>query len=241
MLEVAFCADRRERGTLFLDERRMRSFTRLVPTSISIIRREKPERLPVETLIEDAFARSYGSSIASHYPNLMSVHDAHGNVLAAVGFRLAAEETLFLEQYLSQPVELVLKQATALSIPRHELVEIGSLASSGKGASLFLFVALAAYLRQRGFTYAVATATDSMKRAFEFFGFAPIELASADRNVLADRGASWGSYYEKHPKVVAGAIAPSFGRLERFLPAERNGDLGRVFSHAFMPFEEAAL
>jgi hypothetical protein len=241
VLEVAFRADRRERGTLFLDARRMRSLTRLVPASISITRREDPERPPVEALIEGAFARTYGSKIASHYPRLMSVNDADGKVLAAVGFRPAAEEALFLEQYLKQPVEFVLRRATGLFVSRSALVEIGSLASSGNGASIFLFVALAGYLRQHGFTHAVATATDSMQHAFDFFGFELIELAAADRAALSDGGASWGRYYAKNPKVVAGAIAASAARLERFLPPEHNGDLDRVFSRTLHSLKDIAV
>ncbi len=240
MLEVAFRADLRERGTLLLDTRRLRSLTRLVPKAISLTDRHHPQRPAVEALIQSAYSRVYGSTITRHYSNLMSVHDEADNALAAVGFRAAADEPLYLEQYLKRPVEVALEEATGCFTPRAQIVEVGSLASVGKGASVFLFVGLAAYLRQQGFAYAVATATDALQRAFDFFGFDLIELGAADRDSLFDTSASWGTYYARKPRVLAGAIAPSFSRLERYLPARHNGDLGHVLSTNARPPEGTA-
>jgi Thermostable hemolysin len=67
------------------------------------------------------------------------------------------------------------------------IVEIGNLVSIGRGASLFLFVALAAFLHRNRFTYAVATATQSLGRSFDAFGFESIELGQASPQVLRQR------------------------------------------------------
>lgn len=230
MLEVAFRSDLCDRGTLLLDTRRLRSLTRLTPRAISLIDRRHPQRRAIEALIEKTYERVYGSQITSHYANIMSVHDESENALAAVGFRSAEDEPLYLEQYLKRPVEVALAEAVGSSVPRKRVVEIGSLASVGRGASLFLFVGLAAYLRERGFTYAAATATIALQRAFEFFDFDLIELATADHAALIDTSTSWGSYYTRKPRVVAGAIAPSFSRLERYLPAQHNANLSELFA-----------
>ena len=230
MMQVEFRGQQGLRGALYLDADRIRNLTRLVPAFISITSPFDHARPGVEGLIEETYRRAYGSRISKHYPSLMSVHDEDERTLAAVGFRSAADGSLFLEQYLDEPVEHALSAVTKEDVCRDEIIEIGSLASAGRGASVFLFVALAAYLKELGFRFATVTATDSLRRAFEFFGFEPITLGAADCAALADSGASWGSYYAHNPQVMAGAIAPCFSKLEQFLPAERNCGLPHLLT-----------
>jgi hypothetical protein len=101
----------------------------------------------VEAFIRAVYVRSYKADIAVSYPILMSVRDAGGTILAAVGFRYAKEEPLFLENYTGAPIEQVLRT------PRERIAEIGNLASAGGGASIFLFAALASYLNFKGIDY----------------------------------------------------------------------------------------
>ena len=243
MLEVSLHADREERGSIFLDTQRMRSVTRLVPTAISVNRRgtAAPCREQTERFVEEAYARCYGSIIAQHYPTLMALHGEDGGIIAAVGIRTAAEESLFLENYLGRPVQDALRTATGLRVARKKIVEIGNLASNGKGASIFLFVTLAAYLKQQQFSHAVVTATDVLRQAFAFLGFDPVPLAAANPQALPDGGASWGRYYERDPRVLAGAISPCFARLERFLPPEHNTDIDGLFARLSGASEELSL
>lgn len=230
MLSVAFqdCAE--NSGSLFIDSARMRNFTRVIPNSIHLTTCHSPHRRDVERLVEQTFANSYKSRITRHYPFLLSVHDNEQNVLAAVGFRLAATGPLFLEQYLPGSVEDAINVVSRAKVQRSQVVEIGSLASSGRGASIFLFVALAAYLHQQGFTFAVATATETLRKAFKFLRFDLSELAIADRSALTDGGDAWGSYYDSDPVVVGCPISQGFGRLERFLPAAQNKQLTSLLS-----------
>jgi hypothetical protein len=230
LLEIAFNSDAQVRGTLFMNRERVESLTRIVPSTIALTRQFLPDRSRVETFIEDIYAHSYRSLIAQHYPTLMNVHDDFGQVIAAIGLRRADEGPLFLENYLNLPVERVVEDAVGTPVRREDIVEIGNLASAGKGASVFLFVTLAAYLRQQNLAYAVVTATRSLRRSFALFGFDFVELASADPSVLPDSGASWGSYYKNDPKVLVGAILPGFSRLEPYLPLAHNSDLDRLFT-----------
>jgi hypothetical protein len=239
LLEIAFNADAEIRGTLFMDRERVEVLTRLVPSTIALTHRCLPDRSRVEAFIEDIYARSYRSLIARHYPTLMNVHDECGSVIAAIGLRPADEGRLFLESYLKQSVETVISEAIGFPVPRDKIVEIGNLASAGKGASVFLFVTLAAYLRQQGLTYAVVTATKSLRGSFALFGF-EFRLATADPAVLPDSGASWGSYYRNDPRVVVGAIQPAFAKLEPYLPIEHNGDLARLFARLH-PYHSASI
>jgi hypothetical protein len=232
VLEVAFSSNARAAGTFRLDTSKIQNLTRLGPRSISITPRIDKSRRDIERLIEVAFAERFGSKVTQHYPVLMSVHGDDGGVLSAVGFRAAADEPLFLEQYLDGSIEASLSRHLGTPVTRDKIVEIGSLASAGSGASIFLFVALSAYLRARGFSHAVATATKSVRRVFQFFDFGVVELGTARRCALGDHGADWGSYYEHDPKVVAGAIGIGADRLRRYLPAVENDGLFEMFAGA---------
>jgi Thermostable hemolysin len=230
MLEISFNSDALVRGTLFMDEQRIRRLTDLLPSGISLTQGFGPDRERVEYFIESTYRREYDSVIAHHYPTLMSVYDSFGTVLAAVGLRMALGEALFLEQYLAQPVECSVGQALGKSVGRAAIVEIGNLASAGKGASVFLFVALAAYLREQDLAVAVVTGTKALRRSLASFGVEFLELGRAEPAALPDHGASWGRYYQRDPRVIAGAIDPAFARLEPYLPAEHNGNLKLLFA-----------
>jgi hypothetical protein len=230
LLKIAFNSDAEIHGTLCMDRDRVAGVTRLVPATIAVTSSFLPDRNRVESFIRDVYRRTYGAAITSHYPTLMNVHDAAGNVMAAIGLRRANEAPLFVESYLSQAVEDHLTAATGAPVERREIVEVGNLASAGRGASIFLFVTLAAYLRQRNVAYAVMTATKSLRRTFALFGFDFMELADADPDRLPDNGYSWGSYYRNDPKVIFGAVEPALARLEPYLPVAANADMNRLFS-----------
>ena len=113
-------------------------------------------------------------AISVQYGSLMSVRDDAGRIVAALGFRSAGHGPLFLEQYLPAPIEII------LGIPRHQIVEIGNLASSGGGASSFLFAALSAYLHHNGFKQAVVTGTDALEKRLRKMGLKPARHAQAN-------------------------------------------------------------
>lgn len=191
----------------------------------------KDERRRVERFIEDAYAEAYGSRIQAHYPTLMSVQDEAGVIYAVVGFRPASEERLFLEQYLSAPVEAVLSQRLDVAVQRDHVVEIGSLASSGQGATVFLFAAMAHHLQHQGLRFAVATATEELRRIFNKAGLGALQLARADPGRLEDGGGAWGAYYQSDPVVLAGSVAAATGPLDHFSEAAPVGRAVRTRLH----------
>lgn len=195
---------------------RLRRLPTLSPKVIHISDPHCQERRRVEAFVEEVYAKAYGGKIISHYPTLMSVQDADGRIFAVVGFRLAAEENLFLEQYLDHPVETEICRRTGSITPRSQVVEIGNLASDGRGATVVLFLALAEHLRAQRLDYAVATATSELRGIFGRAGFATVELAQADRGRLPDAGAAWGSYYQQAPVVLAGSISAACPPLKTF-------------------------
>lgn len=184
-----------------------------------VIRFDDPhqaERRRVEAFIEDSYASAWGSQISVHYPTLMSVQDEKGEIYAVVGFRSAAEEPLFLEQYLDAPVESALTTLLGVAVGRGAVVEIGSLASNGRGATIFLFAALARHLLASGAEFAVATATDALRGIFHRAGLGSLKLATANPDRLIDHGLSWGTYYRADPEVLAGSIRAACEPLDRF-------------------------
>lgn len=187
--------------------------------SSSVIRFDDPrtsERRRVERFIEDTYAQAYGSRVQAHHPTLMSVQDEAGVIYAVVGFRHASEERLFLEQYLDGPVDAVLGEAIGAPVDRAHIVEIGGLASSGQGATVFLFAAMARHLEREGLRFAVATATGELRRIFNRAGLGALQLAKADPRRLEDGGGAWGAYYNADPVVLAGCIAAATGPLDHF-------------------------
>ncbi len=211
LLEVTMMNDGARVGSLRFDADRVRRFTSVEPRVISIHHQFRPERKRVEAYIEATYAEVYDGKIRAHYPTLMSVQDAHGEIHAAVGFRLACDEPLFLERYLDEPIERALAAAMDADVERTDVAEIGNLASGSAGASLFLFMALARHLDQVGCEYAVATATRQLRRTFGRVGFPTLRLTTADPARLGEEARDWGGYYERDPEVLAGAIAPARG------------------------------
>lgn len=200
-------------GTLSLNEALWTGRLSARPSVVSILPFFTRERQAVEDFIINTYAKAYGANIGVHYPTLMSVRDEQGNILAALGFRYAKDEPLFLEQYLKCPVEHI------LGVERNGITEIGNLASAGGGASLFLFAALAAYLNNKGQSHAVITGTSFIEKRLRAFGLKPRRLANADPSLLLSQNEDWGSYYDTDPHVLAGEIKAGYVRLQKVMGA----------------------
>lgn len=213
MLNLQYDEDGLHTGFLSLKRDGFLARLKAQPKIVSIVGSFTKDREIVEDFIRDIYARSYDAAIRVRYPVLMSVRDENGKILAATGFRLAAEEPLFLEQYLSAPIEDMIKT------PREHIVEIGNLASDGGGASLFLFAALSAYLNYKGYTQAVVTSTEMLERRFRQMGLRPQRHAKATPALLSGNGENWGTYYESQPHVVSGSVEEGYKRLQRQLGA----------------------
>ena len=198
----------------------MRGLTPLAPVcTLAAHAPGTPERSAVEAFLESAYHRAFRGAIQSHYPTLLSLQDHRGEIQAAVGFRLASEGPLFLEQYLDAPVEHLLPPLTGEILSRVQIAEIGTLASIDAGASLRLFQALARRLDAEGCTHAVATATRQLRRLFKRIGFSTEILSAADPARLGPAAAQWGGYYDREPEVRAGAIAAALPLLDSLLDA----------------------
>lgn len=201
-------------ASLYLNTQRVSRVSKLTPRIVNITRQHTVERDRVEQFIKGIYQQKYHATISVNYPVLMSVRNDNNEILAAVGFRFAKQQTLFLEQYLDRPVE------ACLPSQRSEIVEIGNLASAGKGASIFLFAALASYLDFHGISYAVITGTNYLHHYFDKIGLNPVQLAEADISFLTEGHEDWGSYYDQKPRVLAGNVQTGIKKLNRLFGAK---------------------
>lgn len=224
MLHIVLKSDEGYEQALDFNSQRLKHYTRLSPKTISISGIFSPERRRVERFIEKKFCESYGATISSHYPVLMSVRDENDSILGALGFRYAKDEPLFLEKYLPGSIEEAHFRVTGEYKERQNFVEAGNLASLGDGASIFLFTAMHAYLLQHGFDRIAVTATDFLHRYFLVLGLKPNVLGAADQSLLPDGGASWGSYYDSNPRIITGNMEDTFARLKRHLKLSFSGE-----------------
>jgi hypothetical protein len=176
-----------------------------------------PGRGEVRRFITQIYARHYGARLTRFMPQLVSLQ-ANGRICAAAGYR-SAREPLFLERYLSQPIEQVLTAVTGMRIRRREIVEVGQFVSARAGQGRRLLVALGHHLAEAGFNWAVLTATAEVRVLLQRMGLAPLTLIDANPARLGADAAAWGSYYAHAPKVLAGDLAGALARIDRREPA----------------------
>jgi hypothetical protein len=163
------------------------------------------QRAAVEDFIRKVFAQRYGADVRHFAPMLVSLRDG-GEVVAAAGYRGAGGAPLFLERYLSAPVESLLASAAPERPARHGVVEVGHLAASRSGEGLRLIALLGAHLAARNLQWGVFTITAELRHLFIRLGVTPLALGTAQAAALGDDAAHWGSYYEHEPVVLAGHL-----------------------------------
>ncbi|TKV69739.1 hypothetical protein FDP08_14190 [Marinobacter panjinensis] len=180
--------------------------------------------------IRRRFLHAYGAEPSLRIPALLALTTAQGTLLAAVGVRNAAQERLFLEDYLSVPIESVMP---VTGIERSRIAEIAHLAGVEAGVSRYLFASLSVWLNGAGYDWVVCTGTDQLRNSFHRLGIATEVLADADRAHLPDSGAGWGRYYDHHPVVMAIRVADgvsalrSAGLLKLVQPVAQNNGEGK--------------
>lgn len=167
----------------------------------------------VETFIRERFAARYGARVRHFMPTLLQLEDDSGERHGAVGVRSAALESLFLERYLDRPIEEEIARQYGFAPARERIVEVGNLAAHGSGHARLLIVALTSLLVEQGFDWVVFTGTPEVLNSFSRLDLRPLPLGEADPARMGDELADWGSYYDGHPKVVAGNIRSGHERL----------------------------
>lgn len=172
-------------------------------------------RAEVERFIAGVYLERHRADLRHFAPTLVSLRDETGELVAAAGYRSADLAPLFLERYLGVPVETRLADTAGVMPARSCIAEVGHLAASRAGEGRRLVLLLGPHLATRGFQWVVSTLTEELRHLFLRLGIAPLALGVADPAALGDEAASWGSYYDHRPVVLAGQIDLALKALAR--------------------------
>ena len=187
------------------DDSYFKRLTKLTP-SFELLAASGAERQIAETCIRDKFDESFGADVQQFLRYLLTMHCPSG-VSGVSGISLAAQETLFLEQYLEMPIEDELAKVLGEEVNRNSIVEVGNLVAATRGASLALFIVLASSLTRAGHNHMVFTATASLRKKFDKLGFKTTFISEADPSLLSLAATdSWGNYYDSQPQVLVGSL-----------------------------------
>ncbi|RYG79936.1 MAG: hypothetical protein EON59_15525 [Alphaproteobacteria bacterium] len=170
----------------------------------------------LRSFVSDRFADEHGAKPCTDYGTWRAVYGSVAQPLAALAYRSAADEPLFLETYFDAPIEDIVSRAFGRSVTRKSIVEIGCLAAAPTPALLRLWVDAAAVLSEHH-EIAVATLTLPLRAMFARVGMPLISLGTAYSTRL-DPGdaAQWGSYYAARPMICAGDIRAGHAALTTF-------------------------
>lgn len=171
----------------------------------------------VRSFVEETYRRAYGACAASAYGHYLT---APGAGRAALGYRRAGAEPLFLERYLDEPIEAAVLRAFGREVVRERIVEIGNLAAENAWSMIALWGAAANDLGGSS-EAVVATLTFPLRRMFSRIGVPVHDLGPADPARLGTAAADWGSYYRADPRVCAGLIAEGQRAIAAFVARRR--------------------
>jgi hypothetical protein len=180
------------------------------PLSVSAApARGTPLRARIEAFVGQIYRDRFGAQVSSFLPQLLAGSDGSGALRAAVGYRLADAEPLFLEQYLDAPIEHALSGAIGAAVHRDQILEVGNLATDPAAvAPAFLQAFLVWVTATTRCDWLVFTGTRSLLALLRRLGAAePLRLAVAQPERLRGGLDDWGAYYRQQPQVVAATLA----------------------------------
>jgi hypothetical protein len=171
----------------------------------------------IRSFTNSRFMSAYGADVKDFLPHSLALIDQKIRLKATMGYQSAAEHCLYLEQYLSNPIEQCIAEHLDIDAPnRKDIVEVGNLASISYGGTLRLIINLANYFKKIGFKWMVMTAIPQVISVFHKLGIETEleKLTKAKAEAVRNSESDWGNYYEKQPFVVCANILNSIKSLE---------------------------
>lgn len=173
--------------------------------SINLVTPHHPERSTTERYIADKFYEVHRAHIGHFLPLLILAQQSE-KAAAAIGIQPGHLGPMFLEQYLSSPVEQQIAALEKQPVSREQIVEIGNLVVSHKPAGFMLFLIIASALSRAGYKWMTFTATPVVEKMINRLGYTPFYLAEAKADCLGEAASQWGQYYAKQPRVMVGNL-----------------------------------
>lgn len=180
---------------------------------VVLVDADHPLRKSAEAYIKRVYRRAFAAEVHHFSAQMLVKVDPRQGIKGVVGLTLAADQRLFLEQYLNSPIEDILASVSASSgrwpsgANRQRIVEIGNLAMIDPCSVRRMISFLTEYLIEQKIDWVVFTATTELRNSFQRMGLPLTSLADAEPTRLVDSQSDWGSYYDRSPRVVAGRLA----------------------------------
>jgi len=174
-------------------------------------------RSAIEQHILDSYQNKFSANLVHFMPILVAANVPGQASHLSFGLSNADQSSLFLENYLREPVEQALSRAVNTRIERCSIVEIGNLAFANTTTIRDDLIAIAHYCYGLGYQYVVCTATRMLRLVFLKAGIKPIYLGNACPDDAPRDGTHWGAYYENAPQIIGGNI---FLGIEHLLHAQ---------------------
>lgn len=176
---------------------------------------DDPRREELERFVHDIFQSRHGARVCSFMPTLLAMRNDSGNVCGVAGFRCAADQTLFLERYLDEPIERAIESSTGRQVHRSQIVEVGNLAGVNCRSAMRLVLDLPRILLNRGHRWMVFTATSTVRALLASYHAPLLDLAPATAARARSTGDDWGRYYDSQPRVMAGYLPDGLNLYRR--------------------------
>jgi hypothetical protein len=175
--------------------------------------RADPGRQPLEAFVRSRFRRVHGATVRSFMPTLIGLYGTAGKIAGVAGYRPADLEPLYLEQYLTDPIENVIAgRYPGLQVDRAQVAEIGNFACRDCESAMAMVQVLARLLRERHRHWVAFTATRAVRNITRRLGMQLREIGRADAARLLMPADDWGSYYDADPRVMLGYVPAYRGR-----------------------------
>ena len=188
----------------FASSRRFRSID-----SLSSLRFEEVsgnERVQTERFIADSYLRTFNAQVETFMPRLFALNGRGEGVCGALGLR-SARGRLFVEHYLSEPIECAIGSIIGERVDRTSIVEVGHFVGAVPGAARALIRLLTLRLHRDGVRWVVFTGTKELRNAFLRLGLDPNPIRAAlPCRLPSTTAAAWGTYYTHHPWVYFGLV-----------------------------------
>lgn len=183
------------------------------------------ERQDAEDYVARCFARAYGADVTQFAPLLLTLQCA-GRISGVAGVRPAGAQQTFVENYIDEPIEKLASRMLGTKVHRHDIAEVGNLASLQPGACQVINIVLAASLLRAGFRYAVLVSTAQLEKILRKQNFSLIRAGAADPARLGAAADKWGSYYSTEPQIL-------FVNLEATVDTLESQALAAAVMHVF--------
>ena len=172
---------------------------------------DSKERTLLEARIRSGFGMHFDACIEGFMPRFAHYRHASG-ATGVIGIRRASDETLFLENYLSVPVEAVITSAAGTCVPRNRIAEVGQFVVDDRDIVTSFFRDLVPFLMENEFDWVCFTGTDRIRALLARTGFHGLPLARADEERVRGSADRWGRYYDFDPVVILGKLDDPCGR-----------------------------